>query len=215
MAVAIHTRQTSHLPCVVVEGAAAQYPRNYETRFGSYYETFVRDDDLWFRRSFYAGPPFAWELQVTTSGDVTHNWAYLLPWRRIVLLFEKAGADVYVTYSDDEGQTWEAPVVSISGGSHPFGLVCPFTGTEAIFAFIAATGKIHMKRRYAGADDYEVAVAIQDDASADLLFEDDDISFWVGYENPARWFAHLHPDGEAGTATFASADDGETWQRLT
>jgi hypothetical protein len=214
VAVAIHTRQTSHLPCVQVSGASALYPRNFENRFGSYYEVFIRSGNVWFRRAYTASPPFAWEVAVTSDGAATYPWAYLLPWRRIVLLYVEGGG-VLVTYSDDEGQSWSAPVASIAGGTKPFGAVSPFDGTELIAAFIVASGKIQAYRRYAGAPDYGTPFFFKDDAGVDLLFEDDTFSFAWGFEGPARLLMHCHIDTEAGTATFWSSDDGQTWTRFT
>jgi len=208
MAVAIHTRETSHQGVVeVTQRPTALYPRNYEDRFGSYYETFLRDSNVRFRRSFYTSPPFAWEVQVTTTADAAFPWAYILPWRRIVLLFERTGPNIYVSYSDSEGETWETPVLSIAGGSKPYGAVSPFDGTEIIAAFISATGKIGMRRRYAGAAAYEAQVNLKDNAGADLLFEDDTFSFWQAYEGPARWLLHAHIQGESATSTWWSGDD--------
>jgi hypothetical protein len=189
-------------------------PRNYQDKYGSYYEVYIHDGDVWARRSYYASPPFAWEIQVTTSGDATYPWMYLLPWRRAVLLYTKAGTDTWVTYSDSEGESWEVPVLSIAGGIKAYGAVSPFDGTEIIAAFISATGKIGMRRRYAGAASYEAQVNIKDDGGVDLLFEDDTFSFWQGYEGPARWMLHAHIDGESDTSTWWSADECETFTRV-
>jgi hypothetical protein len=213
VAVAIHTRQTSHLPCIQVSGASALYPRNYEQRFGSYYEVFVRSGNVRFRRSFFASPPFAWEVVATSSGAASFPWQYMLPWRRVVLLYEDSG-DVRITFSDDDGISWETPVLMVSGGTKPFGAVNPFDGTELVAAFIVASGKIQAYRRYAGANDYGTPFFLKDDGGVDLLFEDDTFAFTWGYEGPARLLMHCHIDGESGTATFWSADDGQTWTRF-
>jgi len=215
MAVAVHTRQTSHLPCIASGGPTALNPRNYEHRMGSYFETFIRNGDVWHRRSYAASPPFAWELPVTTTGDASFPWSYVLSWRRITLLYVRGAADTWITVSDDEGLTWETPTLSIAGGVKPYGVVCPYTGTEWIAAFVTATEKIGMRRRYGGAATFEAQVNLKDSAGADLLFENDTFAFWVGYENAARLMLHAHIKGESATSTWHSADDGATWARFT
>ena len=214
MPVAVHTRETSHLPVMVSGGPTALMPRNYEDKFGSYFETFIKDSNVRVRRSFYASPPFAWEVVVTSTGDCSYPWLYLLPWRRATLLFVRGGADTWVSYSDSDGESWEVPVLTIAGGTKPFGAVCPFTGTEVIAAYIAATGKIGMRRRYAGAAAFEAAMPLKDDAGADLLFEDDTFAFHVGYEGPGRWLLHAHILGETATSTWWSGDDMNSLTRF-
>lgn len=212
MPVPVHTRQTSHLGVIVSRGPSALYPRNYQDRFGSYYETFIKNGDVRVRRSFYASPPFAWEVAVTSGGGCAAPWLYILPWRRIVLLFERAGS-VEVTYSDDSGETFTAPVAGISGGSKPFGAGDPFEGTELQSAFVAASGKIQALRRYAGAGAYETPFFFKD-SSGDLLFEDDTHSYHWAYEGSARLIGHFHIQGESATSTWWSASAGEDWTRF-
>lgn len=213
MAVPVHTRETSHLGVIVTQGPSALYPRNYEHKFGSYYETFVKNGDVRFRRSFYASPPFAWEVVVTATTGCSYPWAYVLPWRRIVLQFVRAGS-VEVSYSDDEGETWSTPVAGITGGTKPFGAVSPFDGTELQSAFVTASGKIQALRRYAGAAAYETPFFFKDNAGVDLLFEDDTHSYHWAYEGPARLIGHFHIQGEGATSTWWSADESETWERF-
>lgn len=207
-------RQRVRVQGVVTTPGAGTWPRNYEERFGSYYETFVQSGDVRARRSYYASPPFAWEVQVTSSGDTSYPWMYLLPWRRAVLLYTKAGADTWITTSDDDAETWETPVLSIAGGTKAYGAVSPFDGTEIIAAFIAATGKIGMRRRYAGAATWEAQVNLKDDAGVDLFFADDTFAFWQGYEGPARWLFHGRIQGETATSTWWSADEMTTLTRV-
>jgi hypothetical protein len=214
MAIPVHTRQTSHQSAVIVsQGPSALWPRNYQDKFGSYYETFVKNGDVRFRRSFYASPPFAWEVQVTTGGSCAAPWAYILPWRRIVLQFERAGS-IEVCYSDDDGETFTTPVPGISGATKPFGAVSPFDGTELQSAWVTASGKIQALRRYAGAAAYETPFFFKDSAGVDLVFEDDTHSYFWGYEGASRLIGHFHIDGESATSTWWSGDDGETWTRF-
>lgn len=207
------SRQTARL-LATTTFAAGLHPRNAVFHFGTYYELHITDGDVHFRRSTYPTPPMVSLVAATSSGDASYPWAYLLPWRRIVLLYTKAGADIYVTFSDDEGETFETPALMISGGTKPYGAVCPFTGTELIAAYIAASGKIQALRRYAGAAAYETPFFLKDDGGVDLLFEDDTFSFWVAYEGSARWILHCVIQSEGSTSTWHSGDDGETWTRF-
>lgn len=213
MTVPVHTRQTSHQGIIVSFGPTALYPRNFQDRFGSYYEVFVRNGDVRARRSFYASPTFAWEVVVTSGGGCSYPWMYLLPWRRAVLLFERAGS-VEVAYSDDDAETWSTPVAGIAAAGKPFGAVSPFDGTELQSAWVTASGKIQALRRYAGAAAYETPFFFKDDAGVDLVFEDDTHSYHWAYEGSARLIGHFHIDGESATATFWSSDDGQTWTRF-
>jgi len=213
MPTAVHTRETSHLPVLVSGGPTALMPRNYEDKFGSYFETFIKDSNVRVRRSFYASPPFAWEVVVTNSGTASYPYVYELPWRRLILLFVDGGTDTWWAASDDSAETWTAPTLMIAGGTKPFGAVSPFDGTEVIAAFVAGSGKIQAYRRYAGAPTYGTPFFFKDDAGADLLFEDDTFSFAWGYENSARLLGHFHIQGESATSTWWSGDDSESWTR--
>lgn len=213
MPVPVHTRQTSHLGVIVSAGPSALNPRNYEDKFGSYFEVFIKDGNVRARRSFYASPPFAWEVQVTSSGGCTYPWLYILPWRRAVLVCERAGS-VEVAYSDDEAETWSAPVAGIAGAQKPFGAVSPFDGTELQSAWVTASAKIQALRRYAGAGAYEAPFFFKDDGGVDLLFENDTHAYHWGYEGPARLIGHFHIQGESATSTWWSGDEGQTWTRF-
>jgi hypothetical protein len=214
MNVPVHTRQTSHVGCVAISGAAALYPRCFETTWGSYQQTRVVAGDLWFQRAHVAGPPFAWDLQVTTVGDVTYPYSYVLGWGRSHVLYERAGPNAWLIASDDEGETWGTPVLILSAATRPFGAVCPFTGLEVVAGYKAGT--IVAKRRESGdldgtfGPEYTFKLA----GGVDLQVEQDTFAFYVGHEGPSRWFLHCRPLGEGGTATYWSGDDTETWTRI-
>lgn len=191
------------------------FPRNYEHRFGSYYETYVRDGDVWFRRSHWATPPFEFDRVVTSSGTASYPWQYTDHRTRVWLLWTEAGADTYQAASDDEGFSWSAPVVAIAGGVKPYGAVNGFDGTELISAFLTASSKIGAKRRQVGELAYSAQFNLKDDAGVDLLFENDTHSYWWAYESPNRLVGHFLIQGEANTSTWWSSDAGATWTRAT
>jgi hypothetical protein len=207
-------RQRVRVTATLVAVEANLNPRNYEHPLGSYYETFIREGDVRFRRSHWAVPPFEFEVAVTATGTAGYPWAYTDHRTRVWLLWEDSG-DGYQAASDDEGFTWGAPAVAIAGGSKPYGAVNVFDGTEVISAFIAASGKIGMKRRQVGELAYGTLFHLKDDAGVDLLFEDDTHAYWWAYEAPNRLVGHFHLDGETDTSTWFSTDSGETWMRAT
>lgn len=208
-------RQRVRVLATLATPEAALNPRNYEHRFGSYYETYIRDGDAWFRRSHWAVPPFEFDRQVTSSGTASYPWQYVDHRTRVFLLWTEGGADTYQAASDDEGFTWGTPAVAIAGGVKPYGGVNSFDGTELISAYITATGKIGMKRRQVGDTAYSALFNLKDSAGADLLFEDDTHAYWWGYESPNRLVGHFHIDGESSTSTWFSTDAGATWTRVT
>lgn len=208
-------RQRVRVLATLTTPGAALNPANFEHRLGSYYETYVRAGDVWFRRSHWAVPPFEFDFQVTVSGDAGYPRAYADHRGRFLLLFTKAGADTYLAASDAEGASWSTPAVAIAGGVKPYGAVNPFDGTELISAYLTASGKIGGKRRQVGELAYSSLFNFKDDTGTDLVFEDDTHSYWWGFESPNRLVGHFHIDGEATTSTWYSTDAGSTWTRAT
>ena len=209
------SRQRVRVTATVTAPGDALNPRNFEHPFGAYYETYLRDGDIWVRRSHHATPPFEFNLQVTSTGDCSYPWLYAVTRTRLVLLFTRGGTDTWLAASDSEGKSWEAPTLSLAGAVKPFGSVCPFDGTEIIAGYVTATGKIAAKKREIGELAYGATYHFKDSAGVDLLFEDDTLSFWWGYRSDNPLIAHLHIDGETVTSTWMSHNCGVSWQRLT
>lgn len=209
------SRQRVRVTASVTTPGGALFPRNFEHLFGDYYETYVRAGDAWVRRAHWATPPFEFDLPITSTGDVSYPWLYALPQGWLVLLYQRGAADCYARTSYDTGKTWTAEALVISGGTKPYGAVCPFDGTEVIAAFIAASGKISARKREVGELAYGTAYFLKDDTGTDILFEDDTFSFWWGYRSDNPLVGHFHIDGEAQTSTWMSHDCGVSWVRLT
>lgn len=209
------SRQRVRVTATVTTPGAALNPRNYQHPFGDYYETYIRAGDAWFRRAHSATPPFEFDVAVTSSGNISFPWAYALPRSGFVLLYTKAAMDSYARESYDQGRSWTAEALVISGGVKPYGAANPFDGTEIIAAYLTASGKIAARRRQVGELAYGAAYNLKDSTGTDLLFEDDTFSFWWGFRSDNPLVGHFHLDGEAQTSTWMSHDAGETWSRLT
>lgn len=209
------SRQRVRVTASVTTPGAALNPRNFEHRQGDYYEVYTRENDVWFRRSHSATPPFEFDIAITSSGDVSYPWTYALPGGAFVLLYTKAAMDSYARTSYDTGKTFTAEALVIAGGVKPYGVVCPWDGTEIIAAYLTASGKIAAKKREAGELNYGAAYNLKDDGGAELVFEDDTFSFWWGFRSDSPLVGHFHLDGEAQTSTWVSWDCGVSWKRLT
>ena len=208
------SRQRVRVAAAVVTPGAAVFPFNYEHRFGSYYETYVRANNVWFRRSHWATPPWEFDRVVTSTGDTSYSRIYTDHRTQVYLLYQRTGPNVYQRRSNDEGFSWEAEVLMLSGCSKPFGSVNPFDGTEIVAGFHGATSKIRAVRRQVGDTAYSAEFAVKDDAGADMLFEDDTFSFHWAYESPNRLVLVCHIDGETDISTHWSADSGATFKRI-
>lgn len=206
-------RQRVRVLATVQSPGPRQYPENLQVRWGQYYECFVEFGDLKVRRSHYASKPFAWTVTVTSSGDVSYPSLDMSPRGILTLIYERTGPDVFRRISYDEGLTWTDEAMAIAGGSKPKTVTNPFDASQIEAAFEAATGKIIGQIREAGEASFGTPFYFQDDAAADLLWEDDTFGLAWGYSTSNPLLLHAHADGETGTSTWRSFDSGRTWER--
>lgn len=206
------SRQRVRVSATVTARGDRFYPRNYQFRLGQYYEVFVESGDLRVRRSHHATPPFAWTTVVTSSGTVSYPALYMHPRGHAILLYED-GSDTYLSVSYDEALSWSTPAVAIANGTKPNGACNPFDASEIIAAFIVASGKISAQSREAGELSFGTAFFFQDDAAADLLFEDDTFGLYWGYVTHNPLMGVFHIQGETDISTWRSYDLGRTWSR--
>lgn len=207
------SRQRVRVNATVSTPGTRQYPENYQFRLGQYYEVFVESGDLHVRRSHGATPPFAWDVKVTSTTDVSYPVVDMVPRGIVYLLYERTGPDVFRRWSYDEGLTWTAEEMAIAGGSKPKRATNPFDASEIEAAREAATGKIIGQIREAGEASFGAPFYFQDSTATDLLWEDDTFGLSWGYVTFNPLMLHAVADGETDTSTWRSFDGGRTWER--
>lgn len=207
------SRQRVRVTATVTTPGPRQYPDNYQFYLGQYYEAFVEDGDLHVRRSHGATRPFAWNVKVTSSGDVSYPALDMSPRGIVTVLYERTGPDVFRRQSYDEGLTWTDETLAIAGGSQARRATNPFDASEIEAAWEAATGKIIGQIREAGEVDFGAPFYFQDGTATDLLWEDDAFGISWGYATFNPLMLHAHADGESTTSTWRSYDGGRTWTR--
>jgi len=206
-------RQRVRVTVTATTPGARQYPENYQFHGGQYFETFVESGDLHVRRSHSATPPFAWDLTVTSTADVSYPVLDMLPRGVVIVLYERVGPDVYRRLSYDEGLTWTDEELAIAGGSKPKRATNPFDGAEIEAAREAASGKIIGQIRESGEAAFGTPFYFKDSAAVDLLWEDDTFGLSWGYVTHNPLMLHAVADGETDTSTWRSYDGGRTWER--
>lgn len=195
--------------------AQADRPWNYESEEGQFYEATGQQKNIWFRRAaFTTPPPWALELQVTSSGkdswpcfsrDYRKRW--VLVWTRT----DSGHTDVYRARSDDDGATWSNPTVPFPNGKYGFVLDDKHSGCHLEAAWVGE--QVQALRRRSG-ELADTAFVFQDGSGAALLFANAGFCISVAEEGAGRWVMTSMMKGETAWSRWSSADDGNTWRRL-
>lgn len=113
-----------------------------------------------------------------------------------------AGADgVYTARSNDDGQTWEAAELAITGGTHPALAVGP-GGTKILAAYVG--GNIKAQVQHPGDSAPGAAITLTDGTGTALSVADDSFGLDQGYSGQAGWVLHCLIAGETDTSEWVS-----------
>lgn len=195
-------------------------PWNLQHGDGSYHSAHVNATGIVYRRSDTATPHdshgAAWstaEVQVTNTATDNHPRLGKDYRGRLHLTFERS-SNAYATYSDDDGLTWSAPAMAITGGTKPT-LAVGVDGTVVRAAVVSGTPRtIQGQSQATGETAFSSTFTFKDDSGADLSVADDTFHIQQGHEGPSRWLLHVLIEGEAETSHWTSADECRTWTRV-
>jgi hypothetical protein len=155
-------------------------------------------------------PPFT--MTATAIGDGTASdpvFFWDRYWRPHLLVTR--GADVYELYSDDDGETWSAPVAAITGGKYPDATVDPLAGTILRAAVVGSNIKGTLQE--AGAASAGSLFTFMDQTGAALVVADDRFSLSWGRDGSERLLLSVTISGEAAPSDWYGAD-AQTWKRF-
>lgn len=185
-------------------------PWNLEDRFGGYTMCHVAGGDIYVAHTSHAVPPYAYQVAVVEGGLCSEPRIAMDPRGWLHLIYTHAG-DVHKRVSWDEGQTFSEGEMAFSGASHPT-IAVGIDGTVIRAAYQG--GKIIANVQAPGDAAPGSDFFFQDDASADLLVEDDTFHIQEAREGPGRLVLHVTIDGESATSDWWSADSGRSWVRI-
>ena len=136
-------------------------------------------------------------------------------------LFNRPAQGAMITRSDDDGDTWNTPVMAIPGGARP---VLVSSEGHMICAAMTTTGTApnlihHITAVYRGPGDAVFGTPypfqfLSGGTFAPLSVADDSIGMAFTDEGAGRLGLHVLMAGESTTSDWWSADNGATWTRI-
>jgi hypothetical protein len=192
-------------------------PSNLEDDLTNYHRVDVVNGGIRYQRSNNPLPPFAVTTMVTAAGSSDTEPRVAIDYRpnrprRVHLLFTHAGSDVYTTWSDDDGLTWQTPAVWQSGARHP-ALASEMT-TGLLLRSAYQGGNIIADRQYGG-DASPASFTFRNDAGSNLAVEDDGYSLLLAPGHEARGWLLCRESGRGNVSLLYSVDQQyQSWHRV-
>jgi len=175
-------------------------------------------------RSNHGAPFGGWDagpVQVTTGGqDSDPRLRYDADTGRLFCCFARSSggsSDVYEAFSDDDGDTWGAEYLAITGGTHPtYGVglergvitacyVGPIWGPGVLTAIYQGPGELAPGSPY----------NLKDDTGTDIPVQDDTFSIVMPPNQSALWLLTVTVDGDSAPSEWYSAEpSGASWTRI-
>lgn len=191
-------------------------PANLITAFRSYHAASA-DKGILYQRSEHVIPPFASEVNVTTSPK--HKQPRMVrDWRhRTFLLYTEAApggssANILERVSDDDGATWSNSRVVFVNMLHPMPAgPHPLSGCIVYAAYNA--GGITAVRRYPGDTADSAPFSFKNDVGANLSVDNNSFGLRESWDGPGRWLLHVLVGGTL--KHYQSWDDCQTWTEVT
>jgi len=182
----------------------------------------VEDYELRWRRWSYPVPmgatPVA-DLFVTTGHkDRQPSLFYWMGQRTYLLFWRKDGASgdgVYETYSDDDGDTWSTPAMSITGGQYPRNAV-DISGGVLRAAWVADTVTIgNLKGTWQSPGDASPSAVFTftELGGSALRVKKTGFDVSAAPDSASRINLTCTIEGESATSNWYSEDDGRNWVR--
>lgn len=200
------------------EGAASG-PCNAASRHGWYYRAFTdATGDVLFKAAAFSTPLYGWEVEtaVTTGGGNSNpRLAQDALLGRLYLTYAVGGGGLALRTSDDEGETWEAQTVAITGGR--FGLVaCGEDGSLALMAFkydsgTSGPGKIYFRFQGPGDAALSAEATVKDSGSSAIAFEGEQFGLCQPFDGQRRWVLAARASGSTDVTEYESFDDCKTF----
>jgi hypothetical protein len=178
---------------------------NLASWMGEYARACTHAGNIRFSFATYPTPPFAHEVNATTTGDCSEGRFTWDPGHRLKLVYNRSST-IYERSSYDSGLTWTSEVLQFASGTHP-DIACNEWGLILRSAYVA--GAISATRQYPGDSVPALAFNLKDSAGVDLAVEDD--SFRIIPDAYGRWWLHVRISGAGTTSLRYSTDDGATW----
>lgn len=181
---------------------------NMHDRLGAYHRANVDAGKIQYKRSDTSTPPFVLEVDATAGPNDSQPRMAASGIERVELLFVR-GSDVLLTWSDDDGATWNDPMTLFAGGTHPANAATD-VGTVIHAAYVS--GHIQAKEEIAP-EQFSDPWTFVDNTGAVIEVDDDSFSFSLAKEGAARYVLVVSQVGDA--AEYESADDCRTWTVVT
>lgn len=192
-------------------------PRNYQDDQGQYYVVSIipPDGHLRYRRCDFSTPLGGYNVDIEMPGVTGASYPVVTvepTTRAVLVLWTGTGPHVYEALSNDDGESWEVPIVAFSGGSKP----AIWVGVDSSIMRGAVVGT-HIELSYQAPGDMAPSApfTMKDQTGATILVKND--TFGLSQEtndSTLRWTAELSITGETATSTWESTDDGESWKRV-
>lgn len=178
---------------------------------GKFLRATVEDGKLIVRKSNF-GVPAPWHSENIISSDTGHSDPCLAETRfgQVHLVYGKGG-NVYKRVSSDDGATWEAETLAVSGGSHP--RICSAGGAMISAAYVAG----NIQATFQGPGDPSMSSAftfVNHAGGANLLVENDTFDLSFDERPQGHWLLSCVISGETVTSDWFSDDNCRSWTRL-
>lgn len=163
--------------------------------------------------------PVADALITSDYHDAQPSLAYQLGQRTVLLFYRRdgaSGAGVYEIFSDDDGDTWSTPTLSIPSGQQPRQAI-DISGGLLRVAWVADTATVgNLKATWQAAGDTSpsaVFTLTNKATSAALRVGKKGYDVSAAGDSGSRFNLTVTLEGETDTSNWYSEDDGRTWTR--
>ena len=201
----------------------ARNPANLHTRWGEFYRVEAEvvevgpPEELRIRcRRAEAGPrPWVSEVLATPGPNDTYPKIFIDNREAIRIIYQEGpddAANVMEVESNDDGETWEDPVLAIAGGTRPNAAVA--TSDASILRCAHVGGTVTFTRQDAGDTVPGTPWQALDETGAVIEIEEDTIGLCEAHETACGWTMSIKVAGETAISDWVSYDDGETWERI-